>query len=284
MSKYIPTAVSDMLLKVTFIRHGESVDNLRSVWAGRRDSALSNHGKAQAEALGVSLSTTKFTAIHSSPLKRALMTAQALQNAQPDPKPSLMTSLLLQEQHYGLGEGKRYDVIRDSALSLAEHFARGEYPWLQSRTERFPEGESLEDVARRAEDAVEEIVLPYVWNVVKDETEGVHIAIVSHGLFIREAIAALMRKTGHIEGVNPQDYRGLQNTGYIKVTINVDTKSGEQVAESRCTVRVTEHNCSGHLDGLVRQKGGIGSAAYDPNQKDIRDFFKGANANKIKPR
>lgn len=197
------------------------------------------------------------------------MTAQALRDAQPDPKPSLITSSLLREQHYGLGEGKRYDVTRDPALSLAEHFARGEYPWLRSRTERFPEGESLEDVARRAEEAIEEIVLPYVWRVAEDETEGVHVAVISHGTFIREAIAALMRKTGSIEGANPQNYRGLQNTGCTKVTININKRvccvscgwhmcslSAYQSgagggAESRCIVRVTEHNCSGHLDGLV---------------------------------
>lgn len=34
----------------------------------------------------------------------------------------------------------------------------------------------------------------------------------------------------------------------------------------------------------VRQKGGIGSAAYDPNQKDIRAFFKGAGSSKAKQR
>jgi broad specificity phosphatase PhoE len=152
------------------------------------------------------------------------MTAEALHNAQPDPKPPLQTSLLLREQHYGLGEGRRYDVVRDPSISLAEHFARGEFPWLRSRTERFPEGESLGDVARRAEEVVEEIVLPYVWSAVKDGTDGVHVAVVSHGLFIREAIAALMRKTSCTEGANPQDYRGLQNTGCTKVTIEVDIK------------------------------------------------------------
>lgn len=152
------------------------------------------------------------------------MTAQALLDAQPDPKSPLSTSSLLREQHYGLGEGKRYDVTRDPALSLTEHFARGEYPWLRSRTERFPEGESLEDVARRAEEAIEEIVLPYVWNAAEGETEGVHVAVVSHGTFIREAIAALLRKTGSAERANPQDYRGLQNTGCTKVTININQK------------------------------------------------------------
>lgn len=152
------------------------------------------------------------------------MTAQALQNAQPDPKPPLRTSSLLQEQHYGMGEGKRYDVARDPTISLTQHFARGEFPWSRSRTDRFPEGESLEDVAKRAEEAVEEIILPYVRSAVEGKTEGVHVAVVSHGTFIREAIAALMRKTGAIKDANPQDYRGLRNTAYTNVIIDVENK------------------------------------------------------------
>jgi len=31
-----------------------------------------------------------------------------------------------------------------------------------------------------------------------------------------------------------------------------------------------------HLDGVKRQGGGIGSAAYDEKQQDIRAFFSGA--------
>lgn len=59
------------------------------------------------------------------------------------------------------------------------------------------------------------------------------------------------------------------------------------------TVRVTQVNRHEHIDSIVRhvcspvrvdidfgflqkrQRGGIGSAAHDPNQKDIRAFFGG---------
>ncbi|KAI9458819.1 hypothetical protein F5148DRAFT_1219875 [Russula earlei] len=36
--------MSDSSVILTFIRHGESTDNLRSIWAGWKDAPLSNHG------------------------------------------------------------------------------------------------------------------------------------------------------------------------------------------------------------------------------------------------
>lgn len=40
-------------------------------------------------------------------------------------------------------------------------------------------------------------------------------------------------------------------------------------------VRVTHSNQHAHLSNVVRQKGGIGSAAHDPNQTKIDSYFKG---------
>jgi broad specificity phosphatase PhoE len=163
--------------------------------------------------------------IFSSPLKRAFMTAKALQNAQSDPKPSIETSLLLREQHYGMGEGRRYDVRREPHLSLADHFAKGKFPPLRGRAERFPDGESLEDVAARAEEAIEQLMIPYVRKAAREGTDEMHIAFVSHGLFIGEAIAALMRRDRrNVEGINARDYRGLRNTGWTRVIVQVKVR------------------------------------------------------------
>ena len=163
--------------------------------------------------------------IYSSTLKRASITAKILQSGQPNPKPPIETSPLLREQHYGLGEGQRYNVRREPGLSLAGHFAKGEFPPLHGRSEHFPGGESLDDVAARAEDAIEQFVLPYVRNAAREGTDGMHVAFVSHGLFIGEAVAALMRKDKHnVMGISARDYRGLRNTGYTRVTVQVKVR------------------------------------------------------------
>ncbi|KAF8073718.1 phosphoglycerate mutase-like protein [Lyophyllum atratum] len=267
--------VDEVTVQFTFIRHGESTDNLRSVWAGWRDSELSNH----AEALAKSFASTSLTAIHSSPLKRALTTAETLKKSQAAPIP-LHTSPLLREQNFGRGEGQRYDVRRESALSLVEHIAKGKYPSTYNRSERFPDGESLNDVAGRADQVVQDLILPYVQKAAQEGTDSMHVAFVSHGIFIKELVASLLRQS---VGKAQAFHGGLSNTGWVLMTVKVKVRldrfpslrhKAADVDVSFPYVRVVKFNSCEHLHGLVRQKGGIGSAAFDPTQKDIRSFFK----------
>jgi broad specificity phosphatase PhoE len=74
----------------------------------------------------------------------------------------------------------------DSDKSLAQQFAEGKYPVLTHRNERFPEGESLDDLGERAEKAIQELVMPHVWKAVREGRKGVQVAVVSHGLCISE--------------------------------------------------------------------------------------------------
>ncbi|EPQ54431.1 phosphoglycerate mutase-like protein [Gloeophyllum trabeum ATCC 11539] len=269
------------MISITFVRHGESTDNLRSVWAGWEDAPLSNHGMNQARAVGQSLSSTPFTAIHASDLKRAFTTAQAIYDAQPAPKPAFDSSPLLREQHFGVAEGKPWALHTEPGLSLEEHYARGIYPVLFNRAEAFPGGESLDDLAKRAEEAVGRLVMPHVWEAARKGKRGVHVALVSHGLCISELIAALMRKNAG-GGGSADKYKGLLNTAWTRVAIDVQgVKEGEPLEfpdddPPPLTIKVTDINRHEHIDNIVRQGGGIGRQAYDPKQADIRAFFGGA--------
>ncbi|GJE98398.1 phosphoglycerate mutase-like protein [Phanerochaete sordida] len=267
-------------LTITFVRHGESLDNLRSVWAGWKDAPLSNHGMNQARAAGESLSSVHFAAIYASPLLRAFTTAQAIHDAQPEPKPPLTSSLLLREQHWGVAEGQPWTMTPDPKLGLEEQFARGIYPVLHERSQKFPDGESLEDVVKRAQQAVEELVMPHVWAAAREGKKNVHIAIVSHGIAISELIPVLVLKDERHEHPGHR-WRGLLNTAWTRITVDVKgSKEGEPMSFADDSlppleVKVTDFNRSEHLDNVKRQKGGIGSSAYDPKQKDIRAFFGG---------
>jgi broad specificity phosphatase PhoE len=146
------------------------------------------------------------------------MTATVIQGRQPDPKISLTISSLLREQNFGAGEGQKI-CAKDRELSLSAHYARGKFPAIHSRTEKFPGGESLEDVAKRADGVIDEVLLPYVWQ----EFEGgapMTIAIVSHGLLIAELVARLLKR-GNIglEGTEARNLRGLKNTAFTKVQV-----------------------------------------------------------------
>jgi len=225
----------------------------------------------QANALAMQLRNTRFIAIYSSPLKRALITAEVLQKYQESHVP-LHTSPLLQEQHFGRGEGQRYDVRRQPGLSFDEHIARGTYIPPQGRGARFPDGESLNDVAERADQAVQHLIVPTIQKAAKEATDKIHVAIVSHGMFLTELIASLVALSG--TKADPVKFRGLRNTGWSRLTVQVGKhREGSYRGASLPYVKVVHHNRSDHLDHLVRQKGGIGSATYDPNQKDIHTYF-----------
>ncbi|KAL7279988.1 hypothetical protein ACG7TL_006399 [Trametes sanguinea] len=242
---------------------------------------LRDVGMNQAKAVGQSLSKVPFAAIYASPLKRALWTGQAVQEAQPDPKPPLTVSPLLREQHFGVAEGHPWQWNQDPNLTLEEHFARDIWPVLHERHQKFPEGESLDDLFERAKKAIDELIMPHVWKAAREGKKGVHIAVASHGLCISELIPALLIKDE--SGIHPGDkYRGLQNTAWTRVTVDVKgLKEGEPLEfpdsdPPKLKVRVTDVNRHEHLDNVKRQKGGIGRAGYDPKQQDIRAFFGGA--------
>ncbi|KAF9221558.1 phosphoglycerate mutase [Gyrodon lividus] len=270
------------MLVVSFIRHGESLDNLKSVWAGHKDAELSELGMRQAVALGESYADTPLTAIITSDLKRAQATATALYNGQHNPKPPFKVDRELREQHFGDGEGHSWLMRRAPNKSLQEHFKDGQYPFLFDRNEKFPNGESLDDVAARADRAIRNLVLkPYLSRVALSGTEDVHVAVVSHGVCISELITALLKRNHG--GVPAKDYRGLMNTAWTRVT--VQAKPGMDVPEMcgdlddlpPLVVTVTDVNRHEHIDKVKRQKGIV---EYDPKQSDIRDFFGGGEVKK----
>ncbi|KAK6535623.1 hypothetical protein TWF694_002078 [Orbilia ellipsospora] len=71
-------------MKILFIRHGETTDNLRHVYAGITDSSLTSHGVLQTARLATHLATSipPVTHIFASPLSRAKKTAEAIHDEQ----------------------------------------------------------------------------------------------------------------------------------------------------------------------------------------------------------
>jgi len=267
-----------IIISFTFIRHGESIDNVKSIWAGWKDAPLSNHGMNQARALGEFFSDTQFTAIHTSDLKRAFSTAQAVYDGQKDPKPTFDSSELPREQNFGVAEGQPWSYSGSQTINLEEEMARGVYPTLHGRDEKFPEGESINDLADRAKRANTALVLPHVWQAAKEGKTGIHVAIVSHGLCISQMISELLKLSANQD--KESDYRGLYNTAWTRVAIEIEgSLEGQPIDVEKerplLIMRVTDVNRHSHTDNITRQKGGIGNAAYDPNQADIRAFFGG---------
>ena len=64
--------------KLLLVRHGQDVDNSRSIINGRRDTPLTDLGRSQAQRVADDLRLTDIRCIYASPLQRASQTASIL--------------------------------------------------------------------------------------------------------------------------------------------------------------------------------------------------------------
>lgn len=167
------------------------------------------------------------------------------------PKLPVDTTPLLREQHFGIAEGKPWSAATTPETILStktkqELYAEGVYPVIYARNEKFPYGESLNDLAKRAEDALRACVLPHL----VEEQQDANIGIVSHGLCISELIAALVRKDKDRTGAG-RDFKGLLNTAWTKVEVHTAGPANAPEEWPPLVVRVTDVNRHEHIDKIV---------------------------------
>lgn len=99
------------MLKIYLARHGQDLDNVEGILNGRRNLPLSEKGIEQAGLVASELKALKinFDAIYSSPLKRALQTAELIAETVEAPKPEVLDDLI--ERDFGIMTGKSKDEI-----------------------------------------------------------------------------------------------------------------------------------------------------------------------------
>ncbi|KZF19899.1 phosphoglycerate mutase-like protein [Xylona heveae TC161] len=227
-------------MRLFLIRHGETVDNVAQVYAGVRDSALTNHGVLQVNRLGQHLakSGVKLTHIFSSDLLRAFRTAEAIRLAQADQHGPKDTAVLetvqlsiLREQDYGYYEGKPfYARNRDSKRSgrdahLDEH----------RKDDGFKEPESKESMALRMESFLGQHLLPVLQAYADGESESsasrTSVAVVAHGMILSSLWRCLLRRfppksislgpevVADGRAVALQYLGAWSNTGYLEIEL-----------------------------------------------------------------
>lgn len=95
-------------MKLIIVRHGVTLENAANIAQGQTDGTLSAEGKAANEQLGRELQQHFFNTIYSSPLGRALQTAETIQRY--NPHTHLITDNRLMERHLGVLQEKPYPV------------------------------------------------------------------------------------------------------------------------------------------------------------------------------
>ncbi|THV06427.1 phosphoglycerate mutase-like protein, partial [Dendrothele bispora CBS 962.96] len=200
------------------------------VWAGQSNDELSDH----AEALGKWFEEKgkEFEVIYVSDLSRAKQTADAIRQWHAEPKPLLKEDRNLREISFGDADGKPYVAEAPSGKTLEELYSQDIFPHIRDRNGRFPNGESKDDVAKRAEKVIRELIIPIVKGEeeyikkkrgqegVKESAPDARVAIVSHGVFLRELLYALHRQNASLA-----EYKYLDTTGWTEVKIQLKVRN-----------------------------------------------------------
>ncbi|GJE98400.1 hypothetical protein PsYK624_146290 [Phanerochaete sordida] len=178
------------------------------------------------------------------------MTAEAVQQAQGEPKPEILTFPVLREQTRGIAEGHPWITEPKPGLSLEDHYAQGLFPIHHERWQKFPEGESLDDMALRADEAVKTVVLPHALRLSKAGKPGSHIAVASHGLFIAEMVPALL-KLDPTNSETRTTWRPMSNTGWTRVVVEIVGEHSRDGPWPEVHVKVTDFNNHEHLSSVA---------------------------------
>lgn len=102
-----------MSVEIYIARHGQNEDNANGILNGRRDLPLTEIGRDQARQLGEGILSAglQFEAVYSSPLGRALETAQTAAAIAHLPEPRVMQDLI--ERDFGVMSGKPASQIEE---------------------------------------------------------------------------------------------------------------------------------------------------------------------------
>ncbi len=205
------------MTEIILVRHGETEWNVQEIFRGRADIDLNATGRKQAELLAQYLKDIKFDAILTSPLERAMRTAQ-----------------IISAGHYRTPVEPVMDLIdidfgdwqSTSIEDVKEKYSELYYRWInEPQKAKMPGGESLADVRKRALKVVKDVQNRYEGTVV----------IVSHRVVIKLIILGML---------------GLDNSHFWN--IKIDTSG---ITIFKCELErfvLTRHNDTSFLKSLSK--------------------------------
>ncbi|KAH7040619.1 histidine phosphatase superfamily [Microdochium trichocladiopsis] len=298
-------------MRLLLIRHGESVDNVAGLYAGSRDSPLTNHGVLQARRLGAHLADLgrrhalgPVKRIFTSNLQRAYRTAEAIAHAQADSRatdacdvesvsasgnrrrPSVVQLPELREKDFGSDEGKKYGT------RAAEKRDPGVFPG---------DAETREAMRARVHQFLTGHLEPYIAEASPLLSDSDVIVIVAHGIILNSLVRAMLARYPAHAGVQLGSPAGSSdfsvawsNTGVLQARLRTSLapsmSQGKDLASSSSPSVVSDvdsrsrmalgpfviesTNNVDHLQGLKKTRGGIGSSKFDSRQKTMDTFFR----------
>lgn len=206
------------MAEIILARHGETDWNMAEIFRGRIDIGLNETGIRQAGFLAEHLSNRSIDAVYSSPLTRALKTAEAIAGCK---KLSVEIAPGLIDFDFGEWQGLAHQEVKDRYPDLyAEWISHPEQV-------KIPGGESLDEVRERALNVIDKVRDKY----------GDVVVVVSHRVVNKVLICALL---------------GLDNSRFWN--IRQDTCGITVFTYTKGQYILTGHNDTSYLKSMSRSE------------------------------
>lgn len=209
--------------EIVLVRHGESEANVAEIWQGHMESPLSGLGRRQAASAGRALRSFPVAAIYSSPLGRAVETAEIIARETGYAGEIVKLPGLI-ERHGGILQGHHWPDYAAANPELAERFlsAPDSERWALVGAEETP------SVLRRARGAIEEIL--------RRHDAGEVVVVTTHGGLLKAFLSDTFGRE-IFENGEPR----VPNTSITRILYNA---SGPKLLELAST---------GHLERVTTQ-------------------------------
>jgi broad specificity phosphatase PhoE len=206
------------MTEIILARHGETEWNVQEVFRGRVDVELNQRGIKQAELLAEHLSHLKLDAIYSSPLRRAVKTAEIIASLH-RLKVKIAPGLI--DCDFGQWQGLRLQEVKDRYKELYDQ-------WVNSpHLVKIPDGESLNGVGKRALVVVEGVIAKH---------KGTSV-LVSHRVVNKVLICALL-------GLDNSHFWNIRQDNCGTTTFSYENKQ----------FVLTEHNNTSYLKSVHKAR------------------------------
>jgi len=198
------------LTRFILIRHGQTGWNKQERFRGWVDIDLDETGRRQAQAAARRVSPWGVSAIYSSPLKRALATAQALADIA-----GLGVNAIdgITDMHFGVWQGMSIAEVKDSYPDQFDQWCN------RPDALEIPDGETLEDVRIRSVAAIEELATSH---------EGQTIAVFTHRVVCKVLLCHLL---------------GLDNSHFWQIEQDTTAINVFELEQGKPTVHLINDTC-----------------------------------------
>ncbi len=165
--------------RLVLSRHGQTVWHAENRYAGSSDVDLDDRGRRQAELLATWATEHEPVVVVSSPLRRAIETAEL-------PAKALGTAVVvceaLREVHFGVAEGRTLGELASDDGPMVDRFRQDPV------THHFPEGEPSAVAAQRGAEALRGLAADYA---------GDTVLVVAHSTLLRLTLCELLGISVH---------------------------------------------------------------------------------------